>query len=536
MTPEAVIMESMFRVVNKDKEVVDFKLNSAQRKLDESLTGRDIVPKARQEGVSTYFLGRYTASCLMHRNIRAAVVAHEGRATEKLLSRCKFFLDNIKGPPPVIGRSGIGIITFPKMNSEIYIGTAGARAFGRGDTITHLLCSEYAYWEKPKEMLSGLLQAVPTAGEIAIESTGNGQGNDYHRRAMRAFNKQSIWTCHFLDWQSFDEYKVSLTPHQREQVLSKLREEWEEPKLVGDYGLTAEQIIWRRIKLEELDYDLSEFKKEYPMSIDECFQSSKRGIFHKVNYVPTTQWVDQGNGWRVLGNHPYPDLDYLVGVDSAGGIGDDGDNSVIEVAAIIEKDDGSVLIEQVAEYASNRIEPDVLGIKVAETSAHYNDAYTIIENNNHGPVTIKGALDEGLPEYLLYSMETAGTDFEDRSLMQLGFRTQKRTKPILVSRLRTMLASNMVIHSESLKDELSTFIEHEDGALAAADGCKDDRVVAMALVTMGVNQAVLISSHAKQTGQTKSKDPFSFENILDEMKGRHKKHLYAKQLESMIQN
>jgi hypothetical protein len=38
-----------------------------------------------------------------------------------------------------------------------YIGTAGARKFGRGDTITDLHCSEVAFWENAKELTAGLL-------------------------------------------------------------------------------------------------------------------------------------------------------------------------------------------------------------------------------------------------------------------------------------------------------------------------------------------------------------------------------------------
>ena len=148
MTPEAIIIESMFRLVDKDGNDIDFKLNSTQKKLDDNLTGRDIIPKARQEGISTYFLARYTAAALMKRNVKAVIISHESESTQRLLSRCHYFLENIRGPAPVIGRSGINIITFPKTDSMIYIGTAGSKKFGRGDTITHCHCSEYAFWSE----------------------------------------------------------------------------------------------------------------------------------------------------------------------------------------------------------------------------------------------------------------------------------------------------------------------------------------------------------------------------------------------------
>ena len=42
MTPEAMIIESMFRVVSKDGEDLDFILNDAQRLIDDNLTGSGI--------------------------------------------------------------------------------------------------------------------------------------------------------------------------------------------------------------------------------------------------------------------------------------------------------------------------------------------------------------------------------------------------------------------------------------------------------------------------------------------------------------
>ena len=212
MTPEALIIESLFRIANKEGEDVDFVLNSVQRELDENLTGRDLIPKLRQPGISSYFLARYTAACLSKRNVKAVIISHEGESTQRLLSRCHYFLGNLRGPAPVIGRSGMNVITFPKMDSMLYIGTAGSKKFGRGDTVTHCHCSEYAYWPNPKDLLAGLLQAVPMSGEIAIESTGNGVGNDYHRRVMRAYDGVSEWKCHFFGLQTYMEYSIKLTP------------------------------------------------------------------------------------------------------------------------------------------------------------------------------------------------------------------------------------------------------------------------------------------------------------------------------------
>jgi len=136
-----------------------------------------------------------------------------------------------------------------------YIGTAGSRQFGRGDTITDLHCSEVAFWKDPKSLLGGLFQAVPRSGNISIESTGNGTGNWFHRSTMRAAAGSSRYRMHFLPWQDFKEYTVPLNDLEKSRILNNLSEEFEEVCMPAR-GFTAGQIAFRREKLEELDYDL----------------------------------------------------------------------------------------------------------------------------------------------------------------------------------------------------------------------------------------------------------------------------------------
>lgn len=519
MTPEALAIQTMFRIVDKDGRDVPFELNVPQKHLDDNITGRDIVPKARQRGVSSFFLARFTAACIIKRNVRAVVVSHESDATSRLLARCHYYANNMRGPNPEIGRSGLNIISFPKTNSEIYIGTAGSRKFGRGDTISHLLCSEYAYWPHPAELLNGLLDSVPHSGEVAIESTGNGIGNDYHRRALRAYQGQSQWKCHFLSWTDAEEYNIQLTEDESATVMGSLDEDLEEPQLVRDYDLTAGQIVWRRMKLEEKDFDLRLFKQEFPLTLDECFQAAGESLFYKVNYQETPFWKYQGGHLHVLEPHPMIGCTYVVGADPAGGSG--GDNSCMEVFCLDTQ-------EQVAEYAHNRVEPDVFGHKVADLAVLFNHAFVVVESNNHGPVTLDMLRRCNYPDILIYYMEQAGSaGYEDKTLMQMGFRTSSRTKPIMIGKLRSAISHDWTIHSDLLKGELSTFIEHESGALAAQKGCFDDRVMASACAIMGLERAGLYATPAaKREALTIRgkvyKDPFLLDSIIDELGGKGK--------------
>ncbi len=80
-TDERIAIESMLNIPDKDGKDVPFKLNAAQSRLDDDLTGHDVIPKARQLGISTYFLARPLIKCLGMRNRRAVVIAHKADST-----------------------------------------------------------------------------------------------------------------------------------------------------------------------------------------------------------------------------------------------------------------------------------------------------------------------------------------------------------------------------------------------------------------------------------------------------------------------
>jgi len=516
MTPERVIIENMFSIVDKDGDDVPFKLNSAQRIIDENHSGRDIIPKARQEGVSSYYLARGTAKCLAARNTRAVVISHDTESTQRMLAKVHYFLENLRGPKAVTKTFSKNEVSFPKTNSVIYIGTAGSRKFGRGDTITNLHCSEVAYWPDPKTLLRGLFQAVPKSGEISIESTGNGVGNYYHRTCMRAASGNSQYTMHFLPWHTFDEYQLELTDEIAKAIMDNLNDEWEESQLVADYNLTPEQLAWRRLKLEEMDYDLKSFKQEYPITLDECFQATGQSIFTIGNYESKPEtWVKTGPHTYQLVDHPKPGRIYAVGVDVSAGV--ELDSSVIEVVDV-EK------MEQVAEWRSNKTGPDVLAHKVAFMGHKFNEAMLAVESNNHGIVTLHELLNGGPNNTPLYPTGKIVRGARTDTLIDYGLRTTAQTKPLMIGKLRKFLLAILKIHSPTLYSELSTFVETETGSLEAQTGCFDDCVIALAEAVFIMEKALVLGAPSTGPLLAAEPDPFSMATIIAEFQNRGHKY------------
>jgi hypothetical protein len=518
-TKERLIIESMFNIVSKNGEDMPFLLNFNQAKLDSELTGRDIVPKARQKGISAYFLGRYLADCLSIRNTRAVVISHDKESTERMLARVHYMLNTLRGPRAVISNSSKGEIVFPKTNSTFFIGTAGSRKFGRGDMISRLHCSEVAFWEDPKSITAGLFQAVPRDGEIAIESTGNGAGNWYHRQCMRAYEGKSRYRVHFISWLSDNEYQVPLNSEEKAKLLLDLREDMEELDLYKR-GIPLERIAFRREKLDELDYDLRLFKQEYPETLDECFQATGYSFFSVIPYKPEDEWVKSDtdhNLWYLRKVYEHHAGRYAIGVDVGAGVRRD--RSVIEVIDMWKW-------EQVAEWVGDAISPDVLARKVMELGHHFNDAFVTVETNNHGAVTLLKLIEgwpkespevKGYPQHLLYV-----NDKTVDNLLSYGFKTTVRTKPILIGGLRKEFLEGLIIHSPVLKDELNTFVEDENNRLCAAEGCFDDRVMAIAVAVHGAYSSPYIYEREDmERRKIVTRDPFVLENALKELHARH---------------
>jgi len=483
MTIERAVIEGLLSIPNKQGEDVPFLLNKAQAHLDSHLTSRVIVPKARQLGMSTYFLALNLVRCLSQRNRCTVVVSHQTKATQRLLNRVHYMLNHLRGPSAVLKYSNKNEISFPKTDSVFYIGTAGSQEFGVGDTITDLHCSEVARWPNPEQLMADLLQSVPDTGNVYIESTGKGVGNWYHRICMRAAQGLGDYKLFFFNWLWDPAYSIPLSEPEKEAFFNSLDDSLEEPQLLKA-GVSLEQLAWRRKKLAgpDFDYDLVAFKEQYPFTLDECFQSRAHSYFNRFSFQPTEDWIrdDFEPSLHRLKDHPRPGVRYIFGVDASGGVGSD--NAVIQ---IIREDDA----EQVGEWASNVVEPDLLAQKVALLGKRFNTAFINIEKNNHGLLTLSRLLDIYPHERICRSSSgaTKPQRLQMGALADYGITTTSATKSFMIGNLRHLLAEGLIFHSPLLKDELNTFREHPDGKLAAEGSCLDDRVMALALATYGMS-------------------------------------------------
>lgn len=467
LTPQARVIEGMFRIQNKQGTSVDFKLNPSQRAYDVVRTKRDAIPKARQKGFSTLGIAYQLVDCLTIEGTRAVLISHEATATRRLLDRATYYLENIKGPDAQLGRHSRNEISFPKTGSTYFIGTAGAKSFGRGDTITHLHISEYAWWESDAlEKVAGLFQAVPMTGTIRIESTGNGRNNDFYYVCKNA-DKLDI-NIFFRSWWEDDEYsrppKEGWFPEGYEHYFQDLK---------TDYNLSENQLYWYWLKLLEFRSDLKYMQQEYPSKLEECFQASSGALFSDIKKTDSSNWkwsAWQGRRKEFLDNHPLPEskATYVIGADPSGGTGND--EAGIQIFQM-------ETLEQVFEFSSDRIDPVELGHYLVELGNEYNEAWIVCENNNHGIAT-HSILKSKYNRRKLYKklIPTKGE-------IKYGFYTGEAGKQEIIGAIREYFDMGLMLHGPRTISQLTDFEEDEHGKMGADE---DGLVLSLGMACIGL--------------------------------------------------
>ena len=507
LTPEAKAIESLFYIQNKRGMRVPFRLNPSQRAYDLQRTKKDIIAKARQKGFSSLGIAYQVIDCLGKEGTRAVLISHEARATQRLLDRARFYLKHINGPEPVLGRHSRNELYFPKTESSLYIGTAGSKAFGRGDTITHLHISEYAWWESDAlKQVAGLFQAVPKDGIIRIESTGNGRKNDYYFMCQHA--EELGYNLFFRAWWQDEEYtlipKHSWTPVGFEKYFQDMKTK---------YNLNENQLYWYWVKLLEFRQNLNLMQQEYPSCLEECFQATGGSVFPKVERAETRYWTwSIKHTYRVeyLSNHPSKNMTYVIGADPSGGTGHD--DAACQIICL-------ETLEQVLEFAYNQIDPVDFAYLLCSFGFEYNTAFITCESNNHGIAT-HSILYKKYPLTKIYKRRMPTGRY---GKPVYGFATTQNSKAGLIGSIHECMQLGLLLYGKKTIHELQTFEETPEGRL---EGPSDNLVIALGLACTGYFKYERFKNrldkpeglkHSRLSNLNQNYMYFTFDEIFDDL-------------------
>lgn len=473
-------------IKRKDLSIVPFHTNASQdeivaaintQKATEALV-REIVLKERQIGVSTLIQGLMFLMAMASPGSRGITLTHEKKVSQKILSMAHLFITKM---PKWIGLRATA--TMNKVNlhclecvdgdlpieAEIYVDTATGKVVAHGDTVHFVQASEYAYWPDAARVLGGLLQAVPRlpGTMVVIESTANGVGNDFHERWLKAESGTGEFKPLFLEWFRFPEYSIvppkEFEPNEDEKQLTKV------------YGLTPDQLWWRRQKIET-DYPTTpwRFNESYPMSPTDAFLMPGQPAFdqqvlseyrHLAKDAPKRDgelvnsklFVPKHNGILRVFEAPKKDAEYMIGVDTALGV-TDGDDSA---GGVIDR--GTQRF--VAEFLG-KVDPRLLAHFLNKLGHFYNTAIVAIEINNHGRST-----QNELVEHLRYPKPYRWRRYDNMSRIwtdKMGWETSWNSRPMLVDDMAFGLTQRLIgLPSTRAIDQLLTF--DATGARTAVD-------------------------------------------------------------------
>lgn len=260
---------------------------------------RALVLKGRQQGISTYIGGRYYWRASHSRGVRVFILTHEQDATNNLFGMVERYHSHCPAlVKPATGAANAKELSFEALESGYAVGTAGAKAVGRSQTVQLFHGSEVAFWPNAKTHFAGVVQAIPDlAGtEIVLESTANGVGGEFHERWQQAEAGIGDYEAIFIPWFWQNEY--------RRDVPAGFALDEEEQAYADAHKLSLEQMAWRRAKIAELKDPLL-FKQEYPATADEAFQMTGHDSFIKADKVlAARKATHEGIGPLVLGVDP----------------------------------------------------------------------------------------------------------------------------------------------------------------------------------------------------------------------------------------
>ncbi len=293
-------LNNLYYVRDERGNKVLFRMNETQKFLYDNLWFFNIVPKARQLGVTTFFAILYLDQVLWSKNKSAGIIAHRQEDLKKIFkSKIKFAVDNLHpwlkakiGNPNTDNAYELsfdnGSNIFVSMNT-------------RSGTVQFLHISEFAYIcqkypEKAEEIVTGSINSVHAGCMVSIESTARGAEGKFFEFAMEAEKKRKEgreltpldFKIFFFPWYLKSEYVLS------GNVVISAEDNAYFDNLKTKYGieLSYEQKCWY---VKKKDLNGEKMSQEFPSTLQEAFSVSQEGAYYanQMSKVYLTRRITQ---------------------------------------------------------------------------------------------------------------------------------------------------------------------------------------------------------------------------------------------------
>lgn len=320
-------LNNLYYVKDEDGNKVKFEMRPIQEFLHDNLWFFNIIPKARQLGMTTFFAILYFDQVLFNENKTAVIIAHKQEDMKKIFqNKIRFAWDNLHpwlketiGDPDT---NSANELRFPN-GSSISVSTSS-----RSGTVNYLHISEFGYIcqkypDKAQEIVTGAINSVhPKEGAVnmvSIESTAAGREGYFYDFCMEAdkLRKEGKdlttmdWKLFFFPWYMDDKYFLDETFI----IDAEFQKYFRGLKDRHNIDLTDGQKRWY---IKKKKFNRENMMAEYPSTLDEAFSVSIEGAYYSnqmsrvyeqgriqnvpvVENVPVDVWFDLGmNDFTVM--------------------------------------------------------------------------------------------------------------------------------------------------------------------------------------------------------------------------------------------
>lgn len=444
------------KIFHPKRGLVPFILYNYQRRVIQEYDQHrfNIISKMRQAGLTTVTAIWGLWRCMFRKDQSIMVMSktdREAMTSAGMIARAIDWLPTWMQPE--MGKNNDHVKEFVITRGRVeFQGPEAARS----KSLTYMILDEAAHIPDMDKHWKAMYPTLSTGGNCIAISTVNGLGNwyqEYYYDAQAGKNKFHIIDLDF--WEHPDYNDPVWVADQRAQLGEK---GWAQEVMRSFLG-SGETYIPGKV-IAELD---SKVRDREPLRVKFPEWCNEKEEFLE----------DRGALW--IWKEPIDGHEYTMAVDSADGVGNDGDNSSFQIL-----DDATM--EQVAEFYSNRVPPHIFCQIINEVAIYFNSCKVVVESN----APSGGAVIAGLRDTMMYE----NLYMEPGKKNSIGIKTSQILRPMVLESLQhQLLRDGIKINSPRLVHELKTFIYNASKKRAeASPGKHDDAIMALAIAIYIRNQ------------------------------------------------
>lgn len=448
-------MSNLYKIVDKDANLVTFRRNAAQQHYAKNWHPLDIILKSRRLGFTTDSALDMTDDTLFSKNFSSLFLSYDDPSSKKVFDDIVMRAWN-HFPFQSSYKVDTSNANQLKLNfGDKTVSSIEVKSSGRGGGYNRIHISEFAkicakYANKAAEILSGTIPSLTPNGRLAIESTAEGETGDFHDMFWAAWERTTSnvklspkeYKAHFYNWQ-WEKGEISkITQPEAQMPKDFLDYQKKHNEKVKKFPLLYKpisdiELTWWFYKYVQGGRKWSLLLQEFPTTPEEAFISSGSKLFDSIHLEWQKQFFTtptEAGSWLFY-EDPKPNHSYIISADPSEGVSRDH-------SAIVILDITPTRPRIVAIFKNNQIAPDMLAYEVANKGRVYNFAFAMVERNNMGFATLT-QLKKIYPVEYIYKEENDKNEATETT-ERLGWHTNLVSKPKMFYELSTAFNDHLI--------------------------------------------------------------------------------------------